>query len=323
MQLTSAGVFYLGTASIGQGYLDMKYTKPALPFEKQADLLLSRGLVADRAHLIRRLGITSYFRLSTYLYHFRVVGTDNFQPGTTLESVMQIYRFDQRLRTLMLDAIEVIEVYTRTQLAYHFANDFGPFAYANASYFPNLRRDQFLEWQRKLDDQAQRSLRSKEEFVTHFFNKYGDEHTRLPIWMLVELMDFGSTLTFFRGANDDIKKRIAGAIGQPDRVIMSWLLALNTIRNRCAHHARLWDWEIGTPVLIPQQRKFPSWHAPLLPNSRVGIALTISRYWQNQISPTNAWTQRIWALFDEFPLIDPTRMGLTLDWRNHPLWQSS
>ncbi|NJM40893.1 MAG: Abi family protein [Anaerolineae bacterium] len=242
----------------------MKYTKPALTFEKQADLLLARGLVADRAQLIHRLGITSYFRLSTYLYHFRVAGTDNFQPGTTLESVLQIYKFDQRLRTLMLDAIEGIEVYTRTQLAYHFANDFGPFAYTEASNFPNLQSHQFFEWQRKLDDQVQRSHRSREEFVTHFFNKYGDEHTRLPVWMLAELMDFGTTLTFFRGVNDN----------------------------------------------------------PALPNNRMGIALTICRYWQNQISSTNGWTQRIVNLFDEFTLVDPVRMGLPIDWRNHPLWRT-
>ena len=149
-------------------------------------------------------------------------------------------------------------MFTRSQLAYHFANDYGPFAYTDSSKMPNLERSKFFEWQQKLDDQAQRSYRSKEEFVTHFLHKYGDEHSRLPIWMLAELMDFGTTLTFFRGVSDDIKKRIANLIGQPDRVIMSWLLTLNTVRNRCAHHARLWDWETGTPVLTPQPKNFQS-----------------------------------------------------------------
>lgn len=66
-----------------------------------------------------------------------------------------------------------------------------------------------------------RSVRSREEFVMHFFCKYGDTHTHLPVWMLIELMDFGTTLTFFRGVKDDIKKRIAAEIGQPDVVVMS------------------------------------------------------------------------------------------------------
>ncbi len=299
----------------------MKYDKPARTFEEQAELLLARGLIAEREQLVRRLKVTSYFRLTGYLYPVRVHGSDSYQAGTTLDQVWNLYTFDQRLRTLLLDAIEAVEVYVRTQLAYHFAHDYGAFAYHDPRHFPNLNREGFTQWQRKLDDQAQRSLRSREEFVVHFFDKYGDEHSRLPIWMLIELMDFGSTLTFFRGVNDEIKKRIAAEVGQPDRVIMSWLLALNTVRNRCAHHSRLWNWELGTPVLIPQPRKFPDWHAPRLPNHRIGIILTLCRYWLNRISPSNRWSERVLHLFDEFPDPPLALMGLVDQWRDHPLWK--
>ena len=302
----------------------MKYSKPAKTFEEQADLLLERGLIADRDQLIRRLRVTSYFRLTTYLYRFRVAGSEKYHPGTTLERVWKLYNFDQRLRTLLLDAIEAIEVHTRTQLAYHFAHDCGAFAYKDPRHFPNLNSDRFSEWQWKLDEQVRRSRKSREEFVTHFFAKYGDQHTDLPIWMLVELMDFGSTLTFFRAVKDDIKKRIAAEIGQPDVVGMSWLLALNTIRNRCAHHSRLWDWELGTPVHLPQQRKFPAWHAPALPSNRVGIILTICHHWLRSVSPSNAseWTTRLRGLFDEYPDQPVLPMGLVAGWKEHPLWKT-
>ena len=130
-----------------------------------------------------------------------------------------------------------------------------------------------------------------------------------------------ATLTFFRGVNDDIKKRIAKEVGQPDRVIMSWLLALNTVRNRCAHHSRLWNWDMGTPVQIPQERKFPEWHAPRLPNNRVGIILCICRYWLNQISPANRWSERVRGLFTEYPHLPLHLMGLVEDWQEHLLWK--
>jgi abortive infection bacteriophage resistance protein len=298
----------------------MRYDKPAKTFDEQADLLIGRGLIAERDQLVRRLRATSYFRLTGYLYPFRAPGGDRYQEGTTLEMVWRLYTFDQRLRTILLDAIEAIEVYVRTQLAYHFAHNHGPFAYTDPRHFPNLDREAFTTWQRKLDDQVQRSQRSREEFVVHFFDKYGNEHSRLPIWMLVELMDFGATLTFFRGIGDDIKKRLASEVGQPDRVVQSWMLALNTIRNRCAHHARLWNWELGTPILIPQERKFPDWHAPRLPNNRIGVILTVCRYWLNQISPTNGWSRRVFELFDEFPGQPLSLMGLPSAWRSHPLW---
>ncbi len=299
----------------------MKYDKPVKTFQEQADQLLGRGLLADRDQLIRRLQVTNYFRLTSYLYRFRISDSDRYQPGTTLDQAWALYTFDQRLRTLLLDAIEAIEVYTRTQLAFHAANDFGPFAHSDPKNFPNLTPDKFIDWQRKLDDQVDRSLRSKEDFVKHYFQKYGDEHTRLPIWMLIELMDFGSTLTFFRGVNDDIKKRIAADVGQPDRVIDSWLLALNTIRNRCAHHSRLWDWEMGNPVLIPNEKKYPNWHAPRLPNMKVGVILTLCRFWLNRIAPSNDWTKRVADLFDGYPALQLGHMGLPADWKQHPLWK--
>lgn len=301
----------------------MRYDKLPKTFEEQADLLLSRGLIADRGQLVRRLRVTSYFRLAGYLHPFREVGADRYLAGTTLDTVWQICVFDQRLRTLVLDAIEAIEVHVRTQLAYYFSHDHGVFAYTDDRHFPNLRPDQFILWQRKLDDQVERSLKSREEFVAHFFAKYGDEHRRLPVWALVELMDFGATLTFFRGVSDGIKKRIAAGVGQPDRVVMSWLLALNTVRNRCAHHLRLYNWELGTPVLIPQQGKFPAWHAPRLPNNKAGVVLTICRVWLNQIYPGNTWSARVRALFAEFPGQPIKPMGLEPDWLRHPLWSDA
>lgn len=316
--LTSAGVFL---PRITPRASQMKYDKPVRTFEEQADLLLARGLIADRSQLIRRLRVTNYFRLTAYLYRFRAPGSERYQQGTTLDQVGDLYTFDQRLRTLLLDAIEAIEVHTRTQLAFYFAHDHGPFAYSDSKHLPNLKPDKFIEWQRKLDDQVGRSLRSKEDFVTHFFSKYGDAHTRLPIWILVELMDFGAVLTFYRGVNDGIQKCVAAEVGQPDRVVESWLLALNTVRNRCAHHARLWDWEMGTPVLVPAQRKHPDWHAPRLPNMKIGIILMLCRFWLNRIAPTHDWTRRATELFANFPISLLHHMGLPEDWQQHPLWR--
>lgn len=298
----------------------MRYTKPPLNLEQQADLLIERGLIADRGLLIRRLQATSYFRLSGYLYPFRESNSDRFHPGTSLEKVWRICCFDQRLRTLLLDAIEAIEVFTRTQLAYHFAHLHGPFAYHNPVHLPNLDQSKFTLWQRKLDDQLQRSLRSREEFVVHFFNKYGDEHTRPPIWLLAELMDFGTTLTFYRGVDHRVKKQIAAKVEIPDRVFGSWLLSLNTVRNRCAHHLRLWNWNSGNPVLLPNERKYPEWHIGSIPNSRVGIILTLCRHLLNHISPNNEWSQRVQSHFEAFQEIPAQPMGLPENWQDHPLW---
>lgn len=49
----------------------MKYTKPALTFPDQADLLLKRGLVApSKQAIIEKLRAVSYYRLSAYWHPF-------------------------------------------------------------------------------------------------------------------------------------------------------------------------------------------------------------------------------------------------------------
>jgi len=299
----------------------LKYPKQALTFEEQADQLLVRGLEADRDQLISRLQATSYFRLAGYLHHFKVPGGERFRDGTTLDHVWERCLFDQRLRTLVLDAIEAVEVFARTQLAYYLAHRHGPFGYQDTKNFPNLQPGSFLNWQRKLDDQVRRSLGAKEEFLVHFFEKYGDEHTRPPIWSLIELMDFGSTLTFYRGVDYRIKQEIAAKVEIPDLVFGSWLLSLNTVRNRCAHHLRLWNWTLGNPVRLPNPRKYPDWHSVKLPNDRLGTVLFICRHLLNRISPANTWSDRVDLHFASFPQIPHAEMGLPADWQNHPLWK--
>ena len=89
----------------------MIYAKPALTFEAQADLL-----AANRDELIARLKAVNYYRLSGYLYPFRDLPNDTFRPGADLDTVWRRYNFDRRLRLILLDAIERIEVAVRTRL---------------------------------------------------------------------------------------------------------------------------------------------------------------------------------------------------------------
>jgi abortive infection bacteriophage resistance protein len=83
-------------------------------------------------------------RLTGYLYPFRkrdAAGnpTDDFLPGTDLQTVWHRYNFDRRLRIVLLDAIERIEVAVRTQLVYHFVRAHGPFGYLEKKNCLRLR----------------------------------------------------------------------------------------------------------------------------------------------------------------------------------------
>lgn len=302
----------------------MKYTKPFLTYDQQADQLLARGLQGDRNELIAYLQSVNYYRLSGYWYPFRKsdpanpgAKLDDFYPGATIAKVWDRYVFDRRLRLLVMDALERIEVDARTRLAYLHAERHGPFGYADdPATLPNLhppQRTEFLDYFR--DEFAY----SREEFVVHFRNKYGSDHNDLPIWVTCELMTFGHLTTFYRGCDASIQKQLARRYGVADVVCRSWLHALNVVRNICAHHARLWNRVLGLRPMIP--KKDPRWNKPVkIPNDRVFAILIICRHCLGIIAPGSDWTDRLKGLLTEYPDIPRAAMGLIPDWDKLPLW---
>jgi pimeloyl-ACP methyl ester carboxylesterase len=70
--------------------------------------------------------------------HAVVIGPAAGVTEATRANVEALAKAD---RTLVLDAIEAVEVFARTQLAYHFAHEHGPFSYHDPKCFPNLVPD--------------------------------------------------------------------------------------------------------------------------------------------------------------------------------------
>jgi len=163
---------------------------------------------------------------------------------------------------------------------------------------------------------------SQEIFVQHFKDTYGDCHLHLPVWMATEIMSFGNLLTFFKRSTECIKQAVAAKFSVPSLVFESWFLALNTIRNICAHHSRLWDRKLRSKPFIPYAYKYPAWHKPVsIPNNSIFTILTISRYCLAQIAPQSNWPSRLFRLLDAYPDIPLGAMGFPDNWQECPIWR--
>lgn len=107
------------------------YTKPPLTYHQQVELLKSRGLLfTDEARARRHLANISYYRISAYMLPFKEADQeglilDSFKPDTTWENVYNLYVFDRKLRLLVFDAIERLEVAARTQIIYQLSHKYG------------------------------------------------------------------------------------------------------------------------------------------------------------------------------------------------------
>ncbi|MDK1030366.1 MAG: Abi family protein, partial [Anaerolineae bacterium] len=83
----------------------MRYNKPALSFDQQAELLIERGVEAEKPNLIEFLRQVNYYRVSGYLYPFKEsADSEGFIEGTILTEIKKRYYFDSELRLLILSA---------------------------------------------------------------------------------------------------------------------------------------------------------------------------------------------------------------------------
>lgn len=97
-----------------------------VPYSKQpispADLLghwESQGLsISQPEKALHYLKFIGYYRLRGYARHFQNLNHGSeyhrFRRGTTFENILDLYKFDRKLRTHLMDALEKIEVSIRT-----------------------------------------------------------------------------------------------------------------------------------------------------------------------------------------------------------------
>ena len=91
----------------------------------------------------RHLSNISYYRLSAYMYPYKQIGDgkflDSFIPGTTWDMIYNLYVFDRKLRLLVFDAIERLEVAIRTQIIHKLSHKYGSHWQDQASIFNLLK----------------------------------------------------------------------------------------------------------------------------------------------------------------------------------------
>jgi abortive infection bacteriophage resistance protein len=271
------------------------YAKPYLTVAQQIARLTSRGLsVPDIAKAEEYLSRLGYYRLSAYWYPFGETApatiptstslTDTFKQGASFGTAVELYAFDKGLRLQLLDALERIEIAIRTQIALQLGQ-YDPWAHRIPAFLDRrfaqipARSGQTFhaEWLRKLDEKA---ASSKEEYAVHFRQKYSS--SPMPIWIAVELLEFGPLSFLLSGLRGRDQSAIAHNLGVPrPQLLTSWVRALTFVRNVCAHHARLWNRPlIDQPKLSMVGEIAVLDHLASIPygNKRVYSACAVIRY---------------------------------------------
>jgi abortive infection bacteriophage resistance protein len=226
-----------------------------------------------------------------------------------------------------------------------YTEDKSPFAYVDER-FP--RWEEYEDTIKKIENRSgikegEVKPKCRYTFIKHFYDKYGDSHQHLPFWMFIDLVDFSFLSFFLKNAEKKILARVAKDLDLAPRVLVTWLHTLNTLRNSCAHHSRVWNERWGTALMWPSEKGNREWYyvyseelhkwilpkdrkscQPSFPSYKTSALIFICRYLLKKIAPKSQWYRRVEKLFEEYAnkQIDWKAMGFqTMDWQSHPLWR--
>lgn len=310
-----------------------KQLKAPLPATQHVDLLRSRGMEIDADLACQWLCNVSYYRLSAYWYPARMTNSegeraDRFLSGTSFTDVTALYEADRKLRTLVHDGMERVEVALRARTGEHICSQ-DPLAYKD----PNRFRSSFdhAEWLKTAEGRAERAKRHNES-IQHYQCEYGGSY---PFWVLAEVLDFSDVSRLFQGLPASSQRRISEDFGiRPDLASLSksqrerakrkpplvrWMEQLTIIRNTCAHHARLWN-KSFTPAPTAALRTQPG-PLEVLPegqSERLFGALLVMSHLLRITSPETTWPDKVAGLltsaFIPNPLVHSASLGIPQEW---------
>ncbi|WKD58611.1 Abi-like protein [Corynebacterium caspium DSM 44850] len=290
------------------------------------------------------LASVSYYRLSGYWYTYRILPIpddprqpkrlDIFIPGTTFTQVTALYEFDRKLRTLIHDGMERIEVAMRARIGELLVAK-GALSYKDASLF----RDDFdhESWLRTAQGRVERA-RKRNHAIAHYAANYDD----YPFWVLADVLDFLDISQLYDGLLLDDQRAISESYGftvDAERLnakqkrayyrqdpLARWLEQFTVLRNTCAHHGRVWNRYL-TPassnafLTIEKLSSLPRGQS-----DRLYGALLVMAFMLTTISPGTSWPHKVCHLIktEYLPLRGHTleEMGFPSNWQDLPLWRS-
>ena len=296
-----------------------------IPFGKQytdshdlVKLLKSRGLSVEddtkAQHYLEHIG---YYRLSAYMYPLLKLPKEQhvYKPGASFGRVMMLYRFDKKLRLLLFNEIEKVEVAIRSAIVNIGTSMIGdPFWMTDGANFSDSSR--FARTLSLIDGELRHS---REDFIIHFKSTYSNPYP--PAWIVSEILPFGVITNIYGNIkNKKIKKRISQVFGLQIDPFESWLTIITGQRNSCCHHSRVWNKQYSIRATLPNRMARP-WITLPTDTQRIYFTMCVIKYFLDIISPNNDMLAKLRWLFVDFPEIDLAAMGFPKGWEMEPIWQ--
>jgi abortive infection bacteriophage resistance protein len=324
------------------------------------NILEKRGLVlGDREVAKHYLSTVGHHRLTAFYEHFYATSKSFDGIPTTIEDVVHLYSFDRRLRLLILGPLEKIEVALRALLIKEMGDYllrtksppvqielFDPSFYVTGTVQvqrnyslakEGCERGAWASWVGPFSKSQIGKGMNRAQKETAFKSFYGT----LPAWKNLQSASFGPLTHIYAALKPDIANSISVRFNLSRAVFTTTLFALKELRNSCAHHEPIWNWDArrrSVPLLFPKAFVAP---AGIVANPPVGSTQSLAT-----VRPTrepnehllypycamihillsylsgghSTWHRRLKKLVNEYNTMYGASMGFPEDWQAMPFW---
>lgn len=301
--------------------------------DEQIELLRQRNLNFSNVEKAKRLiKECQYYRITAYRYPFvHAEDKDKFLDNVDFDDLWNLYIFDRRLRFIVIDAIERIEVALRSRWAHVLSKKYGVLAYKDNNVFNNQMIRKTLS--KVILENIQNS---DQPCITHYLKN----EEQIPIWGLCEVLTYGELLSMFNSIKPRaIKNEILEGFGLDEKIAVSFLNALRVVRNICAHHGRLWNKRLFSNFVCPSRplELSSSLNYPIINDDvdseelrkekldkqkSIYNILVMLVYFVKKIAPQSQWQTRLLNLItSNYAIRFLPEMGFPEDWKERPVWK--
>lgn len=285
------------------------YLNPPADVDDQIKILRARGMVIDDYPYAKDFLEEVYFhRFISYSVPFFADTTSRlYKVNTNFKDVVKIYEFDSRLRNLLLEAIEKIEISVRTQFI-NLSWKYGPHFYMKHKLFRDHRLlNDSIE---KLQYQIKAS---HDLLVSEYYHRYNDPEMP-PVWIAIELTSIGQLSKWFMNLKSQEDK---AAVAKRYRIHYSVLQAvldnLTLIRNYAAHHNRIWNRNFSFECIVDDEHRAIS--QALCEGSRIYTVLVLILYVLKVLGFDEPFYKKLTGLIEIYS-INVDAMGFPVNWKS-------
>ena len=319
-------------------------------FDERVAKLEQRGMIFNPGDKdwLRQIG---YYRVKPYWHNNieRVRQDDGrfrtpkkggkFKGGTYFSGVRANYDMDAKLRQMLYPGLANVEVALREATSSVLQDRFGRYALYEPGLcvlHPGQESSSAEVVQHKLQKAAKNNWRSELRAVNLYMRRPTFEN-KWPVWQGVEIITFGELVTLFENLADAaIKTEIAKRLGYGDAEMLSCVLRqLTIVRNRCAHHGRIFNHEFMHKYDVPDflmmdippilrydpKTQLTNFESIVV---RTYAVLTVLIDLNLRIDPSAPWVREMFTWLNSSEVSEYFLKGAGFpldDWLTKPLWK--